>query len=153
MGTVGDTFAIQRSIVYTDRTFVVEWSKLNMRKSLDLNGLSLSQLTKLQAELPIAISRKTQERVETFKAKLARMAQDEGFDPYKLFGSAPVQSARAEASAQGKTVHPAASKTVSKIAVKYRDTKGNTWTGRGREPRWLAAMTKAGRNRSEFAVA
>lgn len=123
-----------------------------MRKSLDLNGLSLSQLTKLQAELPAVVARKMQERAETFKAKLARMAQDEGFDPYKLFGAVPVQVAKNE---MGHAKTPiGAKKAGSKIAIKYRDPKNtqNTWTGRGREPRWLAALTKAGRSRSEFAV-
>ena len=36
-------------------------------------------------------------------------------------------------------------------AVKYRDPKnaGNTWTGRGRMPRWLTAATKGGKAKKE----
>jgi DNA-binding protein H-NS len=39
-----------------------------------------------------------------------------------------------------------------KVAVKYRDEKGNTWTGRGKTPRWLVAAEKAGKNRETFKV-
>lgn len=39
-----------------------------------------------------------------------------------------------------------------KAAIKYRDKRGNTWTGRGRPPRWLVAAEKAGAKRTSFAV-
>ena len=37
------------------------------------------------------------------------------------------------------------------VAVKYRDPKNpeNTWTGRGRMPRWMVAATKGGKARKE----
>jgi DNA-binding protein H-NS len=37
------------------------------------------------------------------------------------------------------------------VAVKYRDGE-NTWTGRGRMPRWLTAHEAAGRSKEEFLV-
>lgn len=38
-----------------------------------------------------------------------------------------------------------------KVAIKFRDPKNpeNTWTGRGRMPRW---MVKAGKNKEAFAI-
>lgn len=37
--------------------------------------------------------------------------------------------------------------------IKFRDSAtGDTWSGRGRAPRWLAAHEQAGRKREEFAV-
>mgnify|MGYP003351216165 CR=1 FL=1 len=39
-----------------------------------------------------------------------------------------------------------------RVAVKYRDKAGNTWTGRGRAPRWIVAAEKAGKRREQFAV-
>jgi DNA-binding protein H-NS len=42
-------------------------------------------------------------------------------------------------------------KRKSKVAVKYRDGE-NTWTGRGRPPRWLAAKIAAGARREDYAV-
>ena len=40
-----------------------------------------------------------------------------------------------------------------KVPVKYRDSKGNAWTGRGRPPLWLVAAEKAGKKRETFLVA
>jgi DNA-binding protein H-NS len=42
--------------------------------------------------------------------------------------------------------------TRRKVAIKYRDDKGNTWTGRGKTPRWLTATEKAGKSREQFKV-
>lgn len=39
-----------------------------------------------------------------------------------------------------------------KVPAKYADGKGNSWTGRGRPPRWLAAAEKAGRKREGFLI-
>ena len=39
-----------------------------------------------------------------------------------------------------------------KVAVKYDDGKGNTWTERGMAPRWLVAAEKSGKKRQSFAV-
>jgi len=43
-------------------------------------------------------------------------------------------------------------KAGSKVAIKYRDDKGNTWTGRGKTPRWLADAEKAGASREQFRI-
>jgi DNA-binding protein H-NS len=56
------------------------------------------------------------------------------------------------AAAKGK---PTAVKTRqgAKVAVKYRDAAtGDTWTGRGLQPRWLRAALAAGRKLEEFKV-
>lgn len=39
------------------------------------------------------------------------------------------------------------------VAAKYRNpVGGETWSGRGRVPKWLVALESAGRKRDEFAV-
>lgn len=42
----------------------------------------------------------------------------------------------------------------SKVAVKYRspDNPDDTWTGRGRQPKWLVAALKKGSKLADFAV-
>jgi DNA-binding protein H-NS len=40
----------------------------------------------------------------------------------------------------------------AKVAIKYRDNKGNTWTGRGKTPRWLVEAEKAGQSREAFRI-
>jgi DNA-binding protein H-NS len=41
----------------------------------------------------------------------------------------------------------------SKVAPKYRGPGGETWAGRGAQPRWLTALLKEGHSLEEFSVA
>lgn len=50
--------------------------------------------------------------------------------------------------AKAKPAAPAA-----KVAIKYRDDKGNTWSGRGVKPRWLTnALANPGVTQEQFRV-
>jgi DNA-binding protein H-NS len=65
------------------------------------------------------------------RQKLIDTAKEHGFDINDLFGRAR----------KGK----------GSVAPKYRDPKNpeNTWAGRGRMPRWLAAAMKGGKAKKE----
>src|SRR5262249_34728466 len=39
-----------------------------------------------------------------------------------------------------------------KAPIKFRDRAGNTWAGRGAQPRWLTERLKAGAKLEDFAV-
>lgn len=43
-------------------------------------------------------------------------------------------------------------KPIARRAVKYRDEVGNTWTGVGQRPRWLAARLLMGHDLEQFRV-
>src|SRR5258708_7670389 len=45
--------------------------------------------------------------------------------------------------------HPLAGR---KAPVKFRDKAGNTWAGRGAQPRWLMEKLKAGAKLQDFSV-
>lgn len=45
-----------------------------------------------------------------------------------------------------------ASATAKPAAAKYRGPNGETWSGRGLTPRWLAALVAQGRTKEEFAI-
>ncbi|MCD9006325.1 H-NS histone family protein [Luteimonas sp. XNQY3] len=49
---------------------------------------------------------------------------------------------------------PAKKHKRAKAAVKYRDpdNRRNTWSGRGRMPRWLADKTKRGQSAADFLI-
>jgi DNA-binding protein H-NS len=85
--------------------------------------------TKLRIER-LMIEKQNSERL-ALRDKMAAMAKEHGFDLSELMGK----------SRKGK----------GKVAIKYRDPKNpeNTWTGRGRMPRWMAAATKGGRVHKE----
>ena len=57
------------------------------------------------------------------------------------------------AKAQGFTLEDLVGKSRKRgaVPIKYRDPKNpqNTWTGRGRTPRWLTAAMKGGRAKKE----
>jgi DNA-binding protein H-NS len=40
----------------------------------------------------------------------------------------------------------------TKVEPKYRDDAGNTWTGRGKSPRWLIEAESKGHLRNEFLI-
>jgi DNA-binding protein H-NS len=93
--------------------------------------MSYAELTDLEGEiLRLKSEKQTAERA-VLKDKLTAMAKDAGFDINELFGKAR----------KGK----------GSVAPKYRDPKNpeNTWTGRGRPPRWLAAAMKGGKAKKE----
>ncbi len=53
----------------------------------------------------------------------------------------------------GKAPKVAGDGTTRKVAPKYRDpSTGETWSGRGLKPKWLAAALESGRTLEEFAV-
>jgi DNA-binding protein H-NS len=101
---------------------------------------SLQELLDQKAALEKAIDvTRKQERTEAIAKVRALMSQ------YGL--SVSDLSAKA---ATGKT--PSAGKG-GKVAVKYRnDATGDTWSGRGLQPKWLKAAIAAGRKVEDFAV-
>lgn len=43
-------------------------------------------------------------------------------------------------------------KSKAVVAAKYRGPNGETWSGRGRSPKWLEALEAQGRQRAEFSI-
>jgi DNA-binding protein H-NS len=103
-----------------------------MARPSKLEKMSVAQLSAMQTRIErLKIEKQSSER-EAVRKRLADMAKEHGFDIRDLFG-------------KGRK---------GKVAVKYRDPKnpGNTWTGRGRMPRWLTAETKNGKKRDDFLI-
>jgi DNA-binding protein H-NS len=82
---------------------------------------------------------KKQERGEAIEKVKALMAQY-GLSVADL-GSRPASS------------KPKKGRSGGKVAAKYRNTStGETWSGRGLQPRWLKAALASGRKLSDFVV-
>ena len=122
--------------------------------SIDLAGLSPKELdalitqakkrkTTLSKRKPIAVVRK----------KLRALAQAEGYSIAELFGGANVGTGSA-AKMPAKPRTTTAGRKLGKVAVKYRNPANakETWTGRGKQPRWLATETAKGRKLDEFLI-
>ena len=101
-----------------------------MARSKNIENMTSAELAAMQARIERAkIEKQTSERIE-LRQKLTEMAKKAGFDLGELFDGR-----------KGK----------GKVAVKYRDpsNSANTWTGRGRMPRWMTAATKGGKAKKE----
>ena len=100
----------------------------NMARSKNIENMSFAELAAMQARIERAKVEKQSSERAALKEKLADMAKKAGFDLRELFDGR-----------KGK----------GKVAVKYRDGAGNTWTGRGRMPRWMTAAMKGGKAKKE----
>src|SRR6195256_4589830 len=100
----------------------------NMARSKNIENMSFAELAAMQTRIERAKIEKQSSERAALKQKLADMAKQAGFDLRELFDGR-----------KGK----------GKVAVKYRDGAGNTWTGRGRMPRWMTAATKGRKAKKE----
>ena len=100
-----------------------------------MNGLekkSYAQLAELRLRIDRLMLQKQNSERAALRERMTAMAREHGFDLRELF----------DGRRKGK---------VGGVAVKYRDPKNpeNTWTGRGRTPRWLVAALKGGKARKD----
>jgi DNA-binding protein H-NS len=102
--------------------------------SVNVDKMALKELLDLETRVKKAIlNAKERERAD-LKNKIASLAENAGFSVSELFGSG-----------RGKG---------GKVAVKYRykDNPAETWTGRGRQPKWLAAKLSKGSKLADFSI-
>lgn len=126
--------------------------------ALDLNSMSAKELEALvaQANKRRALLKK-RKPVAAVRKRLEQLARAEGYSIAELFGArnggAPASAAPARAPKTG-TRKPS-KMAGSKVAPKYRNpaNESETWSGRGKQPRWLAAYTAQGRALEEFRIA
>ncbi|MFN4351171.1 MAG: H-NS family nucleoid-associated regulatory protein [Hylemonella sp.] len=115
-----------------------------------------TQIEKLQKQ---AAEIKTREFDKTVKEILAKMQafgitlkdlQQAASKTRKVRGKAKAPAVKK--GAVKRLVRKTAKKTGAKVAAKYRGPSGETWSGRGLMPRWLAALVKQGRKKDDFAI-
>src|SRR5690349_6415745 len=96
-----------------------------MARMNGIERLSHAELVELRGEIDRLIAEKQVAERSALKQRLADLAKAQGFSLEEIVG-------------KGRKARGA-------VPVKYRDPKNpeNTWTGRGRMPRWLVAATKA----------
>ncbi|MFO7297437.1 MAG: H-NS histone family protein [Pseudomonadota bacterium] len=107
--------------------------------TINLDKMSLKELLDLEAKLDKAISNARERERAEIKQKIEAIAQNAGFSLSELFGG----RGRAAATGRGR---PAAVKYVNP------DNRSETWSGRGRKPRWLTAKLEKGAKLEDFAV-
>jgi len=99
------------------------------RTSNSIDSMSYAELAQMQARIErLKIEKQNAERSE-LRQRILAMVKEHGFEIQDLFGK----------------------DRKGNVAVKYRDPQNpeNTWTGRGRMPRWMVAATKGGKVKKE----
>ena len=121
-----------------------------------------AQIAKLQEQERAAL----QKEAAGVIAKIRVAVEHYGITVDQIFGS---NGAKKASTKRGSAKKPSgrlalaapeerASKKVSaskgtKVAAKFKDDAGNSWSGRGSQPRWLRSAIEGGKKLEDFAVA
>jgi DNA-binding protein H-NS len=103
-----------------------------------IDKLSYNQLIELKDTIEATIAQRRADEQAALKEKMAEMAAEAGFDLEDV-----LPAKRGGKGKKGGTVAP-----------KYRNPKdtSQTWTGRGRQPKWLVAELEKGRKLESFLI-
>ena len=103
--------------------------------TVDINSLSLKELKDLQSQVAKAIASFEDRKKKEALAELEEIARAKGFSLAELTG---LTVTRKRAPATAKYANPADS--------------SDTWSGRGRKPRWFVAALAAGKAPEDLAL-
>ena len=130
--------------------------------SVNLEGMSSKELAELISQAnrrkKVLAKRKPANQV---KAAVAKFLKSTGWTFDELYGRSV--AAKPAAAATTATAAPAAApkarkstkgRSLGKVAAKYQNPANGkeTWTGRGKQPRWLAAETAKGKKLEDFLI-
>ena len=104
--------------------------------ALNLNKMSIAELNKLISDARAALAKK-QEVAE----KVRKLAQDNGLDISDLMAADKPKKAKAK-------------KSRGRVAPKYKNpaSGSETWTGRGRQPHWVADALASGKTLDDLLI-
>lgn len=130
--------------------------------SVNLEGLSSKELAELISRAnqrkKVLARRKPANQV---KAAVAKFLKSTGWSFDELYGrSGAARPAAAVAAPPTATAKPKTARkstkgrVLGKVAPKYRNpaNPAETWAGRGKQPKWLAAETSKGRRLEDFLI-
>lgn len=102
-----------------------------MARTTDLEKMSHAELAAMQTRIARLIVEKKEAERAALRERMTALAREHGFDIKELIG-------------RGKGRN-------GPVAPKYRDPKdpANTWSGRGRMPRWMVAAMKGSKAKKE----
>lgn len=105
----------------------------------DISSLSVSELEKLTFEAQALIEAKKEQSIDDAYARIVQIAAEVGLSLDELV-------ARGQRAAKSTVRKP--------VAPRYRnpDDASETWTGRGKQPRWLAAKLATGAKLDDFLI-
>jgi DNA-binding protein H-NS len=107
--------------------------------NVDLSGYNLSELKGLQHDVEKAIRDRQQQDVQTARDQILAIAKDAGISVDELLAS----SDKKAKTGSGQKVKP-----------QYQNPtdSSQTWSGRGRQPKWVAEALASGKKLDQFRI-
>ena len=104
--------------------------------ALNLNKMSIAELNKLISDAQTALVKKKE-----IAEKVRKLAKDNGLEISDLLAADKPNKAKAK-------------KSRGKVAPKYKNPANGseTWTGRGRQPRWVADALTGGKSLEDLLI-
>ena len=104
--------------------------------ALNLNKMLIAQLNKLISDAQAALAKK-----QKVAEKVRKLAQDNGLDISDLMAADKPKKAKAK-------------KSRGRVAPKYKNpaSGSETWTGRGRQPHWVADALASGKTLDDLLI-
>lgn len=123
------------SILFAEQPLLaIKWENMQNLKAL------IAKRAKLEAQIAEARKQGRREAIATIKRMMIE------------YGMVLADVAGPESESSGRRSRKPFTGERKKVAAKYRDAAGNTWSGRGLQPRWLSAALAEGKPLSDFAV-
>ena len=104
----------------------------------DLHAMSRKDLVKLRADVDKAIATVADREKRTALEAAERVAAEHGYSLSELTSAAGSKASRIKAKSPAKYRNPA--------------NGDETWSGRGRKPRWILAAEAAGKSISDYLI-
>jgi DNA-binding protein H-NS len=108
-----------------------------MNKKLDLDSLSIDEMWQLHEEISQILSDRLTAEKRELEKRLAQLQRDKDIRPAEFALELPRERRK----------YP-------RVFPKYQnpDEPSETWSGRGKQPRWLTAALKSGHTIEEFVI-
>lgn len=106
---------------------------------LDINSLSINELESLTQKASILIEEKREQNLDEAYSRIVQIAQEAGLTLEELVERGTKKTVQA-------------AKKPVKPRYQNPDNTNETWTGRGKQPRWLAEKIKAGAKPEDFLI-
>jgi len=107
--------------------------------TIDLLSYNLGELKRLQHDTEIEIKNRQQQELQKARDQILAIAREAGVSVDELLAT----NARKAKAEKGQKVKP-----------QYQDPKdgSQTWTGRGRQPKWIAEGLASGKTLDDFRI-
>jgi DNA-binding protein H-NS len=112
------------------------------KKSLGLDAMSIDEMWQLHEEISRILSVRLNSEKRQLEKRLAQLRRDQ-------------ETRRLDSpTAQSLSEPPRERRKYPRVLPKYRNPEehSETWSGRGKQPRWLVAALKEGHKIEEFAI-